>query len=62
MVANEPAFTLLGYLVIHQPGSSAVKKRNFDETKDASLRTRSVAKCAGELINGQPDDQKRLKK
>ena len=29
MAVNEPAFTLLGYFMIHQPGSSAVKKRNF---------------------------------
>jgi hypothetical protein len=30
--ANELAFTLLGYFMIRQPGSSGIKKRNFDET------------------------------
>ena len=33
LAANELAFTLLGYFMIRQPGSSGIKKRNFDETE-----------------------------
>jgi len=34
-----------------------LKKVNFIENTKLSLRTKSVAKCAGELIFGQPDDK-----
>jgi hypothetical protein len=47
--------------MIRQPGSSAHKEtKSFELNTKLSLRTRSVAKCAGDLVLCQPNNYRTI--